>query len=233
MKKLWIAFAGFLLLASCANTQQEANNNVVEKQKTTLNLSEFKNIELLAPDTENKAPLMAALENRRTSRDFSDKELYLEDLSNVLWAAYGVNRPDGKRTAPSAMAVYPVDVYAVLSNGIYFYDAPNNALRAIAEGDFRRITGGQDFVYDAPLNILYVVDLGKYEERFSAVPKERLINLAISDASHSSQNVYLWCAAFDMKTVIRGGGMNEPELLKLLNLDETKHIIPLAQTIGY
>ena len=232
MKKLWIAFAGFLLLVSC-NTSQEANNNVVEKPKTTLNLSEFKNIELLAPDTENKAPLMAALENRRTSRDFSDKELYLEDLSNVLWAAYGVNRPDGKRTAPSAMAVYPVDVYAVLSNGIYFYDAPNNELCAIAEGDFRRITGGQDFVYDAPLNILYVVDLGKYEERFSSVPKERLINLAISDASHSSQNVYLWCAAFDLKTVIRGGGMNEPELLKLLNLDEAKHIIPLAQTVGY
>ena len=233
MKKLWIAFAGFLLLASCVNNQRETNVNMEEKQKTVLNLSEFENIKLLAPDTENPVPLMKALENRRTSREFSDQELYLEDLSNVLWAAYGVNRPDGKRTAPSAMAVYPIDVYAVLSNGIYFYDAPNNELRAIVAGDYRRITSGQEFAFHAPLNILYVVDLGKYEERFSSVPETRLINLAISDASHSSQNVYLCCAAFDMKTVIRGGGMNEPELLKLLNLDEAKHRIPLAQTVGY
>ncbi len=235
MKKLSILLIVALCAVSCTNNQnqQVAAEQETVKTETPVDVSEFKNIKLLPPDVQNKATLMGAFENRQSFRDFSDKNISLEDLSNLLWVAYGVNRPDGKRTVPSAMAAYSIEVYAVLPNGIYFYDAMKHELQPVAEGDYRQITGGQDFVYTAPLNILYITNLNNFGERANTVPERFLLDLAIADAGHSSQNVYLYCAAFDMKTVIRGGGMNESELLKVLKLDESKYRVPLAQTVGY
>ncbi len=237
MKKLCILLIGVLCAMSCTNNQQNEQTGTTEqesiKKETPIDVSEFKNIKLLSPDKGNKATLMGAFENRQSFREFSDKNLSLEDLSNLLWVAYGVNRADGKRTVPSAMTAYAVQVYAVLPNGIYFYDAENNELQAIAEGDYRKLAGGQDFVYTTPLNILYIADFNKYGEKISSIPENILLNLVMADAGHSSQSVYLYCAAFNMKTLIRGGGFNEPELFKILKLEDGKHKVLLGQTVGY
>jgi SagB-type dehydrogenase family enzyme len=234
MKKLSVLFCGLLLLASCANNANKATvkTEEVAKQETAVDLSEFKNIKLLPADVENSSvSLMSALQNRQSQRNFNEEMLTLEDLSNVLWAAYGINREDGKRTVPSAVALYPVKVYAVLSNGIYFYNAENNELEAVAEGDFRSIQG-QAFSHNAPLNILYIADMNKYDNSSYKVNDETAIKFAMSDASHSSQNVYLYCAGFGLKTVIRGGGFDEATIRNVLNLDN-RHFVLLAQTVGY
>ena len=173
---------------------------------------------------------MEALKNRKSTREYDTKNLSLEDLSNLMWSAYGINREDGKRTVPSAWGLYPVKVYAVLANGIFYYNAEKNELEAIAKGDFRKLTGGQDFVYTAPLNILYVADFNKYEG--SPVPKDKYMYFAGIDAAHSSQNVYLYCAAFGLKSVIRAGVGDETKLLEMLNLKDNHNIL-LAQTVGY
>jgi SagB-type dehydrogenase family enzyme len=240
MRKLtFLLLVGALGLVACGNntteeTAKDEQSKETSQTVTPVDLTVFKNIKLLSPSLDCKAPLMAAMQNRQSAREYADKPLSLEDLSNIMWAAYGVNRPDdGKRTVPSAMAVYPLKVYAVLSNGIYFYDAANNELQAVAEGDFRKLAGGtQTFVHNSPLNIIYMVDMNKYMERFSDRPADGLKIYAMSDASHCSENVYLYCAAFNLNTVIRGAGFDEPELVKLLNLDDKHHVL-LAQTVGY
>ena len=104
-------------------------------------------IKLNEPDLKGGISLMQALKKRKSTREFTDKRLTLQQLSDLLWAADGVNRPNGKRTAPAAMAMYSVDIYAVLPEGVYLYDVAKHELRLVAEGDHRKLAGTQDFVY--------------------------------------------------------------------------------------
>ncbi|MGE5278392.1 MAG: SagB/ThcOx family dehydrogenase, partial [Acidobacteriota bacterium] len=147
-------------------------------------------------------------------------------LSDLLWAAAGVNREDGRRTVPSAKNWQEIDVYVVLPGGAYVYDAKAHALRGVVKGDFRAATGLQDFVAVAPVNLVFVADLSRMSGA-SAADRDRY---AAIDAGFVSQNVYLWCAATGLSTVVRGS-VDRPALAKALGLRTDQRII-VAQTVG-
>jgi len=185
-------------------------------------------IELPKPRTEGGMPLMEALAKRASARAYSEKELPLQTLSDLLWAAAGINRPEsGMRTVPSAMNWQPVCVYAVLKTGAYRYDEKANALTPVAEGDLRALTGTQDFVADAPLNLVYVADYDKME----GLKGNAAWALASAEMGFISQNVYLFCASEGLSTVVRGL-VDREALGKALNLSESQHVV-YAQTVGY
>lgn len=219
------------LKKECCSQEKECNQ---ERKKCCSSqpmvLNSFETIKLTAPKTDCKAPLMEVAQNRKSDRNFAETNLSLEDLSNVLWMANGVNREDGKRTVPSAMAMYPLETYAVLSNGIYRYDPAAHQLIPVLEGDHRNLTGLQDFVYNAPLNLVFIADYSTYIER--KMPENKWLYLAALDAGHCTQNVYLYCAGAGLKVVVRAGA-KEKELLEALNLDPKKHQFIVAQTVGY
>lgn len=196
------------------------------KQSFFDELKVMKIIELPKPKTQGGLPLMEALKNRKTVRSFSDKELDEQLLSNLLWAAFGINREDGKRTAPSAMNRQEIDIYIVTPSGYYFWEPEKNALLMLGDDDIRKFTGKQEFVPQAGLNLVMVYNQHKVKEA-----TERQRNFAYCDAGYISQNIYLFCASEQLNTVARGGGFDEA-LPKLLQLDDAQEII-LLQTIGF
>lgn len=182
--------------------------------------------ELPKPVTAGGKPLMDALSQRRSVRSFSEKELPQQVLSNLLWAAWGVNRPSsGQRTAPSAHNRQPIDLYVITAHGAFLYDAKAHALVRAAEGDLRKLAGRQDFVYTAPLNLIYVEDTAR-----SAGDPQSAVWSGVT-AGAIAQNVYLFCASEGLATVVRGWVDHEP-LAKALELKPTQRVI-LAQTVGY
>jgi SagB-type dehydrogenase family enzyme len=189
---------------------------------------EMKPLELPKPQTDGGKPLMQVLKARHSTREFKPDKLPLQILSNLLWAAFGVNRPDsGKRTAPSAMNWQEIDIYVALPEGLYVYDAKAHRLNAVLEGDVRAATGGQDFVKDAPLNLVYVADLARTKD---AGTEEKNFYSTI-DAGFISQNVYLFCASEGLATVVRGT-VDRSALAKLMKLRPEQKIL-VAQTVGY
>ena len=123
----------------------------------------LKPIQLPPPQTTGGRPLMQVLSDRKSTREFGPGTLSPQTLSNLLWAAFGINRPDGRRTAPSAMNWQEVSIYVATPEGVYIYDAKDNALNPVLAGDFRAATGTQSFVKDAAVNLVYVSDLSKTE----------------------------------------------------------------------
>lgn len=187
-----------------------------------------KPVELPAPQTTGGMPLMQALKTRHSTREFSPRQLPLQTLSNLLWAAFGVNRPEsGKRTAPSAMNWQETDIYVATSDGLYVYDAKGNKLVPVLAEDVRAATGTQSYVGKAPLNLVYVADLAK-TGRASAGDRT-LYNGA--DTGVIAQNVYLFCASEGLGAVVRGS-INRAALAKIMKLRRDQKII-LAQSVGY
>ena len=194
---------------------------------TTL-AQELKPIQLPKPQMGGGRPLMQALKDRHTSREFSSEKLPAQVLSNLLWAAFGVNRPDsGKRTAPSARNWQEIDIYVATADGLYLYDAKANLLKPTLAEDIRGATGGQPFVKDAPVNLVYVADLAKTGDS----PAEARDLFTAVDAGFISQNVYLYCASEGLATVVRGG-IDRPALAKVMRLRPDQKII-VAQSVGY
>lgn len=190
---------------------------------------ELKDISLPAPKTEGGKPLMQALKERQTSRAYSPKKLPLQTVSDLLWAADGINRADsGKRTAPSTRNWQEIDIYVVLEEGTFLYDAKGNTLKAIVKQDLRKMTGTQDFVHTAPMNLVFVADTGKMK---GTSPDDQTL-YAGADAAFISQNIYLFCASEGLATVVRGLIGDKKALAEALKLSEGKRII-LAQTVGY
>jgi len=177
-------------------------------------------IQLPAPQIEGGLPLMQALSQRQTIRAFSSKELDIQTLSNLLWAANGFNRSD-KRTAPTARNLQELEVYLVLSSGWYWYDAKNNTLVQKGAEDIRALTGSQEFVATAPVNIVIVAD----------VEKQPAKEYQYIDAGYISQNIYLFCASEGLGTVVRGL-VNREALAKAMGLSE-KQVVVVAQTVGF
>ncbi len=187
----------------------------------------LKTIELPKPQTEGGMPLMQALKERKTSREYAPDRLSEQVLSNLLWAACGINRPDGKRTAPTAMNLQEIEVYVALEEGLYFYDAAAHSLKMILKEDIREATGPQPFVKDAPVNLVFVSDYAK----MNRVRDEDKVFYSATDAGFVSQNVYLFCASEGLATVVRGY-VNKPALEKKMGLRPDQKVI-LAQTVGY
>lgn len=189
---------------------------------------EPQDLKLLKPQTEGGRPLMQVLMERKSSRDFSPEKLPLQVLSNLLWAADGVNRPDsGKRTAPSAVNWQNIDIYVAMADGLFLYDALAHTLKLVLKEDIREATGKQDFVKDVPVNLIYVADFAKIN-RGTDEDKN------FYSAAHTgfiSQNVYLYCASEGLATVVRGL-IDREEMAKIMKLRPDQKII-FAQSVGY
>jgi len=189
---------------------------------------EFKAIQLPKPQIDSGKPLMQTLKDRSSSRTFSNEKLPAQMLSNLLWAAFGVNRPDtGHRTAPSARNWQEIDIYVAMDEGLYLYDAKDHSLKPVIPEDMRAMTGKQDFVKDAPLNLIYVADFS----RMGSASKEEKELYSAVDTGFISQNVYLFCTSEGLATVVRGS-VDRETLAKAMKLRAEQKII-LAQTVGY
>ncbi len=184
-------------------------------------------IALPEPVRHGGMPLMDALAKRHSSREFARRELPLPVLSGLLWAAYGVNRKDGGRTAPSALNAQEIDVYVALRSGAYLYDAEMNALQRVAASDLRSVTGYQDFVDEAPLDLVFVAD----HARMKLVPVGQRESYASAAAGAISQNVYLFAAAHGLATVIRAW-IDRGAIADALGLTHDQQVL-LSQTVGY
>jgi len=189
---------------------------------------EAKTIQLSKPQIGSSNSLMQLLWKRMSSRQFSSEPLPTEVLSNLLWAGFGINRPDGKRTAPSAMNRQDVDIYVILSDGLYLYDAKANQLRLVLAEDLRGLAGTQPYVKEAPVNLIYVSDYAKMGDK---TPDEMKILLSGSHAGFISENVYLYWASEGLATVVRAL-IDIPALSKAMKLRPDQKII-LAQSVGY
>ena len=189
---------------------------------------ELKPIQLPEPQRDGGRPLMQVLKDRKSTRSFSTEALPRQVLSNLLWAAFGINRPDsGKRTAPSAVNWQEIDIYVATADGLYLYDAHSHSLKQVLTKDIRAMTGRQPFVQEAPVNLIYVADFS----RMGSATAEDKAFYSAADTGFIGQNVYLYCASEGLATVMRGS-IDRPALAKAINLRPDQKII-LAQTVGY
>jgi len=191
-----------------------------------LQAQDLKPIQLPTPQTDGGRPLMQVLKERKTQREFSPEKLTTQVLANLLWAAFGINRPDGRRTAPSAMNWQEIDIYVAMGDGLYLYSAKANRLEVILAQDVRAATGTQAFVATAPVDLIYVADLSKTGQAGS---QAELFTGA--DAGFISENVYLFCASEGLATVVRGS-VDRAALAKVMKLRPDQRIL-LAQSVGY
>ena len=184
-------------------------------------------ISLPPPVKQGGLALMAALALRRSSRDFAPDALPLPLLSDLLWAAYGINRAEGGRTAPSALNAQEVEVFVALPTGAYRYDAAAHRLDLVAASDLRSVTGYQDFVDEAPLDLVYVAD----HARMGLVPVAQRESFASAAAGAIAQNVYLFAASQGLATVIRAW-IDRAAIADALGLTHDQQVL-LSQTVGY
>ena len=212
-------YAAACMLAVCLYSVAEA------PAQTGATSCTMETVRLPEPETEGGRPLMQVLLERKSSRSFSREDIPLQTLSNLLWAAFGINRPDsGKRTAPSAVNRQETDIYVARSDGLYLYDAAEHSMKPVSDADVRGLTGYQAFAADAPLNLIYVADFSRmagFEKRFYSA----------AGAGSISQNVYLFCASEGLATVVRGL-VPRPALAAVMKLGPARHIV-LAQSVGY
>jgi nitroreductase len=185
-------------------------------------------ITLPTPHTDGGMPLMKALKNRQTSREFEDRKLSDQQLSDLLWAACGINRPESKkRTAPSAMNYQEIDVYVSTAQGLYLYNAEKNILTGILKEDIRAKTGIQEFVKTAGANLIFVADYS----RMTKSDEKTKEAYAMADAAFISENVYLFCASEGLATGVRAY-IDKEMLGKVMKLGPDQHIM-LGQAVGY
>jgi nitroreductase len=183
-------------------------------------------IELPPPQKTGGMPLMEALAKRFTARAFATNDLSPQQISSLLWAAFGINRPDGKRTAPSANNKQEIDIYVLLKSGAYVYSAVSNKLDLVVTNDIRAFGGTQEFVKDVPVTLVFVADLTKRGGN-----NEGAQNTANIDVGYISQNVYLFCASEGLVTGARGSVDRTALGPKLLLRPD--QLIVLAQSVGY
>jgi nitroreductase len=180
------------------------------------------------PRSEGGQALTAALKLRRSTREYSDRQLPPQVLSDLLWAGFGVNRPaSGDRTVPYWRHVMVIDIYLAMADGVWLYEPKAHKLLPHSKEDLREQTGLQDFVGTAPLNLVYVA----HGERMTDVsPEDRRLYASV-DVGFIGQNVYLFCASEGLATVFRGA-VDGPKLGQALKLPE-QQFVTFAQTVGY
>jgi nitroreductase len=209
------AGAGLLATAALAATPTAAVAKGIEP------------FELPPPRSNGGMPLMAALQARRSTREYSDRPLAAQTISDLLWAAFGINRPSGDRTAPYWRHVMVMDLYVAMADAVRLYEPKGHALIPYLTGDIRAETGLQEFVATAPLNLIYVA----HGERMADVsPEDRRLYASV-DAGFIGQNVYLFCASEGLATVFRGA-VDYAKLARTLKLPD-QQFVTFAQTVGY
>jgi nitroreductase len=201
---------------------------------------ELKPIQLPKPQLDIGRPLMQALKDRRSSRAYSGEKLPLQVSSNLLWAAFGINRPDkGMRTAPTGGNRQDIDIYVAIADGVYVYDAKANLLNPVVAEDVRSLSGRQHPpsgvpanvvppLDEAPVNLIYVSDGQKWSKRMT---EEDNLRLAFNHTGYISQNVYLYCASEGLATIVRLW-FDKPALEKKMALRPEQYAV-LVQSVGY
>lgn len=189
---------------------------------------EAKSMQLPKPQAGAGHSLMQLLWKRMSSREFSPEPLSVGVLANLLWAGFGINRPDGKRTAPSAHNAQDIDIYVILPSGLYLYDAKTNQLKLLLAEDLRALAGTQPYVREAPVNLVYVSDYAKLGEK---EPLESKILLSGAHTGFIAENIYLYCASEGLATVVRAM-IDIRTLSKAMKLRPDQKIT-LAQSVGY
>jgi len=184
-------------------------------------------VRLPAPASGGGMPLMAALKARHSTREYSDRALPPQILSDLLWAAFGINRPSGDRTAPYWRHVMVIDVYLAMADGVWLYEPQTHTLQPYLPDDLRAHTGQQDFAASVPLDLVYVA----HGERMKEVSAEERRLYASVDAGFIGQNVYLYCASAGLGTVFRGA-LDTHALGGLMKLPEGQ-FVTFAQSVGY
>jgi nitroreductase len=193
----------------------------------SLAAAQGKAVALPPPRAEAGMPLINALKLRRSIREYTDRPLLPQVLSDLLWSAFGINRSSGDRTAPYWRHIMVIDIYAAMADGVWAYDPKTHALLPHLAEDIRAQTGLQDFVGTAPLNLIYVA----HGERMSDVsPEERRLYASV-DTGFIGQNVYLFCASEGLATVFRGS-LDQAKLGRTLKLPD-QQFVTFAQTVGY
>lgn len=189
---------------------------------------ELKPIQLPKPQVDGGRPLMQVLRDRKSSREFSPEKLPMQVLSNLLWAAFGINRTDsGRRTAPTAANHQEIDIYIATADGLYLYDGKAHMLNQVLSEDIRALTGRQAFVKEAPINLIYVAD---FSRMIRATNEDKELYSA-ADTGFIAQNVYLFCTSEGLATVVRAM-IDRPTLANVMKLRPDQKII-LSQTVGY
>jgi len=230
---LCILIIGFVFISfnSCAGT---GKTHPMNPDSPSVKL---KPIILPTPQTKGGKPLMQALKKRKTTRSLSTKILPEQVLSNLIWAAFGINRPDsGKRTAPSAVNWQEIDIYVALEKGLYLYESKKHVLIPMIAQDFRAKTTqtfqpSKKFVENAPVTFIYVADFNRIDGIGRLMKDNDKALTAYAATGFIGQNVYLFCSSEGLGTVIRAM-IDKPALRKEMNLRPDQHII-LCQTIGY
>jgi SagB-type dehydrogenase family enzyme len=188
---------------------------------------EMKPIKLPQPELTGGKTLMQALKDRSTSRKYAAGDISQQTLSNLLWAAFGISRPEtGKRTAPSAYNRQEIDVYVAMAKGLYLYNPKENSLKPVVSKDLRLLTGKQSYFNDAALNLVYVADLSKMGEG----EEQGKMYIAGTDTGFIGQNVYLFCASEGLATVFRAS-IDRKKLGEAMKLKPNQRIT-FAQTVG-
>ena len=188
---------------------------------------ELQNIQLAKPQSTSGNVVLNLLEKRVSSREFGPEALPIPVLSNLLWAAFGISRPDGKRTAPSANNRQEIDIYMAAPDGLYLYDPRGNLLKSVVAEDIRGLTGTQPYVKQAAVNLVYVADTSKLGE----APQEQRMLMLGANTGVIAENVYLFCAAEGLATVLRAM-IDKPALAKAMKLRPDQMII-MSQSVGY
>ena len=214
MKKFYIAIFIILYFKYCLTTE------VGEK------------IQLPEPEIVGGMTLNEALNNRKTSRDFDGtKKIDFQKLSQALWSCYGVNRPNGYRTTPSATAWFPLIVYAFLEDGVYKYEPKENMLTKVLDGDQRSYTGSQKaIVNNASVNFIILGDFNKKSSMDG--DDEHKIRSIYLDTGHCTMGLSLFASSQNMKGVVRGL-VDADSLLELLGLKKEDYLFSLAFSLGY
>jgi len=186
-------------------------------------------MKLPQPQVKTGMPLMQALHDRKSVREFSAEKLPAQALSDLLWAAFGINRQEtGGRTAPSTRNWQDIDIYVATAEGLHLFDAKNHALKMIQVQDIRALTGTQDFVASAPVNLIFISDFTRMDSDTSEEDKKIAASI---DTGFISQNVYLYCASSGLATVVRGS-VDKEALAKAMKLKPTQWIVA-AQSVGF
>ena len=185
-------------------------------------------IHLPPPETSGGMPLMQALSNRRSTKEFTKQVIERNQISNLLWAAFGINRPEsGKRTVATAVNCQDIEVYVVFEKATYVYQAKEHRLIPVVNRDVRSLAATQEYAQVAPVNLVYVSDYSKMADRF----KDKKPTYAAFHAGSISQNVYLYCASAGLGAVVRDS-VDRAGLRDALNLSDNQ-VIVMAQSVGY
>ena len=200
---------------------------------------------LPSPNTDGDVSVEKALESRRSQRSFQDRAISAEQLSQILWAAYGVTNPmpnhpflrGGLRTAPSAGALYPFEIYVAIGKvngiepGVYRYVSQEHKIVRTIDRDIRKelcaVALGQDLIGEAPVTVVYSAIFSRMTEKYGTRGRERYVCM---DLGHSAQNIYLQAEALRLGTCSVGAFMDDKlsELLQLSENEEPLYLMPVG-----